>query len=118
MKGLITGLALVGIGAGSFWAWKQYSLTPENDTSVAIKLGIGNTSDYVPQLPIHPKSQKPTMGIYTPMKVSGKYKSGITLARNTDYLNPAQLYATTGPTGLTPTRLPDASVKDREDSLV
>lgn len=75
----------------------------ESDTMVAIKQGIGSLTTWIPQLPINPKSVPPeTSGTYKTVTVNKKYKDGIVPARDTDYYNPAQLYASTGPKGLTP----------------
>jgi hypothetical protein len=69
----------------------------ENDVDVAVMTG----QKWVPQLPVHSKSVAPTQGS-TGTVPRNKYKSGITTARDQDWLNPAQLYPTTGPGNIAP----------------
>lgn len=69
----------------------------ENTDDVATQLG----QEFVPCLPIHAKSKTPTQGVFSPVH-KRKAGDGITTARDTDFLNPAQLYPTTGPGNLAP----------------
>lgn len=74
----------------------------ENTVDVAVMTG----QKWLPDLPIHSKSVAPTQGKYATVQ-RNKYKSGITTARDTDWLNPAQLYPTTGPGDLAPNAASD-----------
>lgn len=74
----------------------------ESDTMVAIQKGVGQLTQWVPQLPIHSNSKQPTSGTYKLVKVQAKYKDGIVPARDNDYYNPSQLFPSTGPLNLAP----------------
>lgn len=74
----------------------------ENDYDVATQLG----HDYMPALGLHPRAKVPTQG-NTNTIPRNSYKAGITTARDTDFLNPAQLYPTTGPGDIAPNAASD-----------
>jgi len=72
-----------------------------NDADAAKLTGISH--EYVPQLPIEAAKPDNEPGAYIPIPAKkGQYANGIFLARNTDYFNPAHLYARTGPENLEP----------------
>jgi hypothetical protein len=103
-KHVACGVGLIAAGGLGYWLYKKRQSQPDlsdSDTATGIEL---NGTTY-PILPIHPKSEHANEGIFKPVTVAahGRYKPGAMIpARSQDYENPAQLYATTGPSKVAP----------------
>jgi hypothetical protein len=103
------GVGVVALaGVGGYWLYKTYYVSDDADSAAdddyfaGLNFGI---SGWKPQLPIHPRSMLPTAeAVYSPVQLKpqrGKAWSMIP-ARSTDYANPAQFVASTGPGNLAP----------------
>lgn len=119
MKKLLAATTLVVSGGVLYWVYKDHSKTVDfgvNEVEAAHLSKLDNA--YTPMIPPHPTLSQE--GYYVPVTVNpNKYKSGILLSRTTDYYNPAQIYASTGPGNLAPfatgdTRNLDDGTKPRE----
>lgn len=114
MSKIVAGGILILAGIGGYTVYKKYhvkaNVSVEDDFNAANSL----FGEYVPFLPIHSKSNPQTRGIYTTLKPSTRYKDGIVPARNTDYYNPSQLVASTGPGNLAPFATGDSRMLKKE----
>ena len=113
MKRLIGALAVAGVGVVAYLAYKQLDNDDmPNDPEDTFNAGSYEDNMTLPALPIHPKwNPSATQGVFTPGKVksvvgtsnvSSHYGDIMVPARNSDYLNWAQLVPTTGPGNLAP----------------
>lgn len=107
MRHLCGALALIGVGAIGYWAYNDLKVVPVtegNESDDEAALYISSLGEWIPQLPIHPKSDI-TTGTYSSTFVKPGRKNGMVPARNVDYVNASQtLYASTGPSSLSTTR--------------
>jgi len=101
-------LCFVGVlGLAGYGGYKLYKSSTakgnpaDDDYFAGISFGL---TGWVPQLPIHPRSKVPTQGVFNPVKVSVQRGKAYAMvpARDTDYVNPAQMVPTTGPGNLAP----------------
>lgn len=104
MRGILCGAAVVGIGAAIFYGYKKHESNASNGMNdVAVAAYDNAIGGFAPILPIHVRSHPQTRGVYT-LPAKKRYRDHIVPARNMDYYVDNVLYASTGPTGLTPTR--------------